>query len=78
MSPHFTPTCSFSARWAMRASSSGGTAGPDGPERAHAETISRAADDESPEPMGSVVTIRPSKPWSGCPASRSAHAVPAT
>ena len=39
---------------------------------------SRAADDESPAPSGTVLSTHTSSPGTSTPASRSAHATPAT
>ena len=50
-----TPTWLFSAYWAILATSSGPTDGPVGAERAQAVTTSRAADEDSPDPIGSVL-----------------------
>ena len=62
-----TPTWLFSAYWAIRATSSGPTAGPPGAERAQAVTTSSAAEEDSPEPMGRLLTSTPSKPPIGWP-----------
>ena len=72
------PTYSFSARWAIRAISSADTAGPPAGESAQAVAISRAADEDSPDPSGRVLTSTPRKPCTGRPARVISRAVPAT
>ncbi len=52
MMPDGTPTNSFSARWAIAASSRRGTLTPPSSVRASAVAHSRAADDDRPAPAG--------------------------
>ena len=75
--PLGTPTISFSARRASRASSVRGTRSPDRSARAIATAHSIAADDDRPAPCGRSESITRLAPPTGWPASRRAQATPA-
>ena len=77
MMPHGTPTKSFSARWASRASSTGGSSTPCRSSSARPVAHSSAALDDSPAPAGTELAMTRSAPPTGWPASRAAHATPA-
>ena len=77
MMPVGTPTKSFSARRASRASSGGAIATPYSPVRATAVAHSSAAEDDSPAPCGRSASMATRAPPTACPASRSAQATPA-
>ena len=70
MIPHGTPDARCSARWHSSASASGEPSKP----RASATATSRAADDDKPAPIGSVVVTVPVNPADG----RSSATTPAT
>ena len=81
-SPHGTPTKSFSARCARRASAARGrsaTATPASPASARPAAHSSAADEDRPAPTGTVEAIARSAPPKSpsIPASSSAQATPA-
>ncbi len=81
MPPVGAPATSLSAR--MHAStrlrrSASPSASPARWAIATATEHSRAADDDSPAPSGTVLSTHTSSPGTATPASRSAHATPAT
>ncbi|OEV22957.1 hypothetical protein AN220_27065 [Streptomyces nanshensis] len=77
MIPQGMPTKSFSARWHSRASCCRDSSSPYSSVSASPVTTSRAADEESPAPVGTVLVRCTSAPPTGSPASRSAQPTPA-
>ena len=77
MIPLGTPTISFSARRASRASSARGTSAPYSSARAIATAHSIAAEDDRPAPCGRSESMTRLAPPTCQPASRSAQATPA-
>src|SRR5438045_8821475 len=63
--PTGTPTASSSARCASFASSSGGTLNDAERQSASATETMSAAEDDSPDPIGSVESTAPSQPTGG-------------
>ncbi len=78
MIPQFTPTQSFSAFWPRRASRTASHGYPDAAVKARAVAISKAADEDSPAPIGTSPASTPSQPRSRYPSPCMAQAIPLT
>ncbi len=77
MMPHCMPTNSFSARWQMWASFSRGIVSPETLQNARAQATSIAADELSPEPIGTFPWMTARRPATGYFSACRAAATPA-